>query len=200
MAFRNRIVRLSQLIADSITGAVISTAASGARWVLQSGANANQIIGYSGSGNEITPGQIATAVTGGSGRLVLTGPQVNGAGGVAPYINLVDDIVSGNAIQLSTKQLLIGSGTLMGFTVIQGPPTSTNAGGQITFLNPLVDDDGNAVTPKWVMCHNTAAGGSAHVCFVTGINSAQYVVTVRNVSDGSIVASTSVSLHHLLFA
>lgn len=60
MPFRNRIVRLSQLIADKIVGALIETAETGTRWVLQGGPGLTGVIqGFSGDVNEVVEASIS---------------------------------------------------------------------------------------------------------------------------------------------
>lgn len=93
MAFRNQVSALSQLVADTITGATITgatitggifrTAASGKRWELTSTIR-NKILGYSGNPDEVAPGVIevdhdaandASFVSLRSGQFSAGGPQ-----------------------------------------------------------------------------------------------------------------------------
>ncbi len=89
MAFRNSVFRVSQLIADEIIGALIATAASGARWVLENslindGTYLNATMtGYSGSAHETTPAVIAV---GNSATFQQTALQFLGA--------LIDGVVN----------------------------------------------------------------------------------------------------------
>lgn len=89
MPFRAQIAALSDLIADSVIGAVIATAASGARWVLGQGPNSytpNIIYGYSGDSEETQPANIRTETVvivgpnNDSGQLVLEAPEMNSGG------------------------------------------------------------------------------------------------------------------------
>lgn len=87
MAFRNRIVRLSQLVADTLIGATIETAASGNRWVMAGGTFISSLLGYTGDAAETVPAQLtALADLIGQPALTIFGPTV--AGFTAPLLKL----------------------------------------------------------------------------------------------------------------
>lgn len=79
MAFPVDILKLSELIADSITGALIKTAEAGARWIIQNGAGSGQIIGYTGDPLETQQAQfrISSQLYAGAQALIasLAGPS-----------------------------------------------------------------------------------------------------------------------------
>lgn len=115
MSFRGLPAYLSDLIADQIVGAVIKTAAAGARLILSSPGNASQIVGYSGNVNETAPGgmTIGQGATFGSTLTFLTqllGPAVSTIAG--PFINLQSFIPSVGApsstITLKANQVALG--------------------------------------------------------------------------------------------
>ncbi|MCW2754666.1 MAG: hypothetical protein JWQ32_2077 [Marmoricola sp.] len=90
MGFRNRIVRVSQLVADSLTGATISTAASGTRWVIGgAGVLAQTIRGYTGIAGETQPAELAFIAAPGNMALALISPI--GPSGASSAIELWSD-------------------------------------------------------------------------------------------------------------
>lgn len=90
MGFRSTFGALSELVADSITGAAITggtitgaliqTAAAGRRWVIAASGIGNLITGYTGVPEENTPATIDVTGLGTIGQLFLTGPSMWNAG------------------------------------------------------------------------------------------------------------------------
>lgn len=72
MPFRNPIGAISELIADSLIGAYIATAAAGNRWVLSSPGAANTIEGFTDDPKEYTPATIRQVSIADSARGNLT--------------------------------------------------------------------------------------------------------------------------------
>jgi hypothetical protein len=102
MAFRNRIVRISQLIADELIGAFIATAAAGARWEIDNGPASGAVRGYTGDPAEVLPALFAMSSTPNpaSGGQVLN-TSLRGAAygaGQSGYIDIFDDSVVGGGI------------------------------------------------------------------------------------------------------
>lgn len=97
MGFRNRIVRISQLVADTITGAVVQTAATGNRWVM-SGSARSTILGYTGFANETQPAvlQVLGHLVSNILTLGISAPQSTGVARLA-HLDLTSDPGTGKA-------------------------------------------------------------------------------------------------------
>jgi hypothetical protein len=114
------------------TNGVLRTAASGQRIEL-GGATADQITFYTGHANEILPGKILVAASGGVGAVTFTGPLMS-AGGNTPVIAFASNLGGGITSQIG----LIASNleltgpieySELGSDVDDGAPcTFTNAG------------------------------------------------------------------------
>lgn len=181
----------------TITGAFIRTAASGQRWEIQS-SPANEIYGYTGAADELSPGKLSIDDTFGYPRLALVGPRSTAATSLAAQLKLDSDNLAGkNAAQLladwirvaasgytvdiDSTGVLIGDGTQRIRTLDFASPTVTvGTGGEVNVTHGL------GATPSFVNVQ--ARSVNQRTVSVIAKTSTNFRIKVW-IGDGSTLAS-----------
>jgi hypothetical protein len=151
MQFGNRVIRISQLIADSITGALIQTAATGVRWVLSSPSNADELAGYTGDPAEVIPGLLQVAAVNYLGNaslnVALRSPSYTSEGAFLALYSLLATLE--NHADLVAQQISLRSNinpaAALAALILDGDAGTVDVTGIVTLEDNLVANGDAAV-------------------------------------------------------
>lgn len=219
MPFKSQVAALSELVADtitgatiiggSVTGALIQTASAGARWVMGVAGNLNYLYAYSNDPDEVAPGFLSNVnPLAGRARMYLQGsdlgtgdvPQVmlESRDNAAPYMSLAAQgtgAYSGQGrIDLQTAQL-----GLPGAAV----PLEGIEYGTATVTIPTGAASGNLTIPHGIgkaprMALVCTATTTFYLASINSTNASQIVVTAFTRTGATVGSPANVPVHYLI--
>ena len=148
MAFKNPIRRVSQLVADRITGALIQTAAAGLRVVLDP---IGRIKFYTGAASEELSGEVFNISVGDISDMTIRPAKTTGA--ARPALHLRSSVAGGAAIALDADDgITLGAGAPVRGIDLGAEASNADASGEITVTHAL------GAAPTTVVAGMTNAG------------------------------------------
>lgn len=219
MGFRNPLTLLSELVADTITGAVIQTAAAGSRLVIENDIAGGLLKFFTGNASEVNPGSINPGSAGSGttwqGTLSLMAPGAAAGQASVLLVSQSPDGTKPKSIGLS-GQIDSGTGYLIrtnarAHTASSSPALTFEAdggaargslsgftGGRVTGVNTdassqVVVNHSLGATPDLL----TASTNFAQQVRVVGRTSTQFTLEFRTTAGALVGAGVGVSVDWL---
>ena len=154
MAFPQDVLRLSELIADSLTGALIRTAAGFPRWELASPGNANKILGYTGNASEVTPATLSVVDGGTNIQTRLTAATWTGM--AQAFLSITANAVR-SIVSLAGDQVTISAVGFADF-LLDAPNSIVQLRGPLTLKDAISGLAGGIIWPSGFKLRDVAVG------------------------------------------